>query len=135
MTTFLRQMIIVTGLGPVADTLGGRRKRGRFPHSGRRLVRGNIDMKRRPAVKNPDGSVSSVRSISIGEDDVEVLIPTVSDDGRIMSNDEAIASYKKSGKHLGKYRNIAAANRFARRIHESEERKLNRANRKKARHG
>lgn len=81
---------------------------------------GNIDLQHRPRVQNADGSISTVRSLGVNVDGQEVLIPTVSDDGRIMSNDEAIAAYKATGRHLGKFSSVEASTAYAQQLHEQQ---------------
>lgn len=81
---------------------------------------GNIDIGRRPVVKNPDGSISTVRSMSINVDGNEVLIPTVSEDGRVMSDDEAIRQFQQTGRNLGRFRNVQGATNYAERLHEQQ---------------
>lgn len=62
--------------------------------------------------------------MSFGEDGREVLVPTVSDDGRILSDDDAIALYKRTGKHLGIFRDVASANAYAQSLHEQQAKSL-----------
>ena len=85
-----------------------------YPHAQAILEYGNINMLSRPSVVNADGSISTVRSIGIslsksetGEKrTVHVLIPTVHDDGYIMSDDAATKLFKKTEKHLGVFSTI-----------------------------
>ncbi len=84
------------------------------------LEKGNIDIHNRPVVKNSDGSISTVRSMSTNIDGREVLIPTVSDDGRIMSDDEAIDNFMRTGKHLGMFDNPDDATAYAEILHNQQ---------------
>jgi hypothetical protein len=79
--------------------------------------KGNIDLTKRPIAKNSDGSISTVRSISVEFDGEHVLIPTVSDDGKVLSDEEAIEAYKKTGKHLGKFSSSEDATKYSKELH------------------
>lgn len=86
--------------------------------------KGNIDLSNRPRVKNADGSTSTVRSMSFGDDQGnEILVPTVVN-GKVVSDKEAIDNYRQTGQHLGKFKSVDAANKFAQTLHESEAKKL-----------
>src|SRR5579864_1179605 len=58
-----------------------------------------LDPGSQPAVQNPDGSISTVRTAGFNIDGKEVNLPTVSPEGKIMSNEEAIDQYRRTGKH------------------------------------
>lgn len=80
---------------------------------------GNIDLNNRPVVHNSDGTISTVRSITIEADGKFYLIPTVIGD-KVVSNDEAIAYFKKTGQHLGVFSSEADADAYAQQLHQSQ---------------
>ena len=96
------------------------------------LEEGNIDLDKRPIVVNKDGSYSTVRSMSFqDEKGAEVLVPTVHESGRIMSEEEAIKHYYATGKHLGKFTTPQEATAAAKMIHESQAKQYGKAASKK----
>ena len=88
---------------------------------------GNIDLNSRPVVTNKDGSISTVKSMSFSDENgQEILIPTISDDGRVLSNKDAIEQYRNTGKYLGKFDSVTEANKYAQQLHENQESDHNR---------
>lgn len=81
---------------------------------------GNIDLYAKRPVKNPDGSISTVRSMSFDEDGQEVLIPTVVGK-RVVSDRRAITEYRRTGRHLGKFGSVKEANAYAQQLHKDYE--------------
>lgn len=101
----------------------------------RNNARGNIDLYNRPQYRQPDGSISTVNSISIGTDEgaipsvngkgMEVLIPTIGRDknGRPVqwTDEQAIENYRKTGENLGKFNSIEDADKYAEMLHRQQE--------------
>ena len=83
-------------------------------------IPGNIDLSARPIVP-VDGGYATVRSIGIGTGKGETLLPTVHPAGRIMSDDEAIDHYERTGQHLGIFPTVQQASTYADRLHEAQE--------------
>lgn len=102
------------------DRLGGLKK-GSYQSVAGMLSPGNINLHRRPIVHNKDGSISTVRSISIGEGNQTTLIPTVVGK-RVVSNQAAVNYYRRTGQHLGKFASSKAADNYAESLHENQAR-------------
>lgn len=81
---------------------------------------GNIDLSTRPQHVNPDGTVSTVLTKSYNFDGREVLLPTIADDGTPLNDQQAIAQYRQTGKHLGVYSNPASADAYGKIIHNQQ---------------
>lgn len=87
------------------------------------LAQGNIDLANRPIVHNPDGSYSTVASMSFQDDDgTETLIPTVAEDGSgLLSDEDAIQQYRNTGRFLGKFSSPEAADNYALALHDQQD--------------
>ena len=81
---------------------------------------GNIDLFNRPVVKNSDGSISTVKSISFDTDRGTVLVPTIADDGTVMDPKDAITYAMKNKKHLGIFKDRMAADKYAESLHNQQ---------------
>lgn len=80
---------------------------------------GNVNLFAQPKVKNPDGTTSTVDSRSFNFDGQEVLLPSVTPDGRHLKTDEdVVAEYKKTGRYLGKFKTVNEANAYGKQLHE-----------------
>ncbi len=82
---------------------------------------GNIDLNARPKVPTVDEqgrpSIATVRSMSFSEGGPEIVIPTVAADGsRVLSEAEAIAQYRATGQHLGKFDTPENATAFGKKL-------------------
>ena len=85
------------------------------------IQQGTIDLTKRPKVRNPDGSYSTVRTMTITDDQGRgINIPTVIDD-RVVDPKEAIEHFKKTKQHLGVYKTQQDALNAAQKLHEDQE--------------
>lgn len=81
---------------------------------------GNIDLYNRIPVRDEDGYIETVKSFSTNIDGKEVLLPTVID-GRIVSEEEAIEHYLKTGEYLGIFDTPEDATKYAIKLHKIQE--------------
>ncbi len=84
-----------------------------------------IDPDIHPPVRLPDGSIATVRSIGVGDEQGEWVIPTIVN-GKPVENDEAVRLWR-AGKNKpigGPFNSIEEATDFGRKFHLSEARRL-----------
>ncbi len=100
------------------DVKGGLNKTRQSRPSGL-IEPGNIDLHSRPTVHNRDGSISTVRSITVTHAGQAVLIPTVVGK-RVVSNKAAIRHWQKTGEHLSVFTDESSADQYAQTLHEQQ---------------
>ena len=113
------------GLGAALQEVA-KAKQNIAPDSIGQYGQGNIDLYNRPQYKNPDGSVSTVRSMSFGDENgQEILVPTIANDyyGHPwqMTDQQAIDRYYDTGEYLGKFNSIADADAYGQALHNQQE--------------
>lgn len=94
------------------------------------VIPGNLDPWRRPILNNPDGSISTTRSMSFGTDKGETLVPTVVDDHNLMQfvrknpYQQAMDHYNQTGQSFGSFGTPMAADAYAQYLHETQAKML-----------
>jgi hypothetical protein len=83
--------------------------------------RGNIDLHSRPVVTMPNGEIATVRSMTFEEDGKFILVPSISPDGKVLTEKEAWQLYKETGQYLGKFDSEEAADKYAEELHNEQE--------------
>jgi len=83
------------------------------------IAPGNIDLNNRPEIQNPDGSVSTVKTITIEEDGRTILLPTIVN-GKELSKEEAVNHYHETGEHMGKFKTQKDADRYDKNLHKEK---------------
>jgi len=80
---------------------------------------------KRPAITLSNGQQATVRSIGVGDDSGEWVIPTIVN-GKLVSNDEAINLWRSGSNSPlgGPFKSIDEANNFAQRLHEAEAKRI-----------
>ncbi len=89
------------------------------------VVEGNIDLNDRIVVFNADGTFSTEISFSVEIDGLEVLLPLIIN-GELVSEEEAIDHFLRTGEHLGMFSSIEEAEQFAEELHLRQERRYER---------
>lgn len=83
------------------------------------ITAGNIDLTNRPVAKNKDGTISTVRSITVTTPAGAVLLPTVIK-GKVVSDRVAIKHFLSTGEHLGIFKSEDWANKYAELLHQQQ---------------
>jgi len=112
------------------------------PNTAQGLLKpGNINIHHRPRVRNPDGSISTVRSASFDlpselakkyglPPGSAVLLPTVlwnpdGTSGRIVDPHEAFQHFVQTGENLGFFKNNQAADSYSQSLHQQQAQEFN----------
>lgn len=110
----------ITGGGAIKAANDLMEALGRITQPKGLLEQGNLDLLHRPKHQNEDGSVSTVLSMGIENDNKQVLIPRINLLGQLMTEEEAVREFYRTGGHLGKFDTIKNANDYAEALHKQQ---------------
>lgn len=83
-----------------------------------------MDPTKQPIVQNPDGTRSTVSTMGFDIDGKYYNLPTISPDGKRLTPDEAVAEFRKTGRHLGVYNSREEGDAAAQALHLNEEKRI-----------
>lgn len=86
------------------------------------VVEGNIDLDSRIVVFNKDDTFSTEISFSVEIDGLEVLLPLIIN-GELVSEEEAIDHFLRTGEHLGMFSSVEECEQYAEELHLQQEEK------------
>lgn len=79
-----------------------------------------LDLSKRKAYKNPDGTISTILTTSFNVDGKEYVVPTMLPDGTKMSPKEAFDHFMLSGEHLGSFKTVDEATAYAKALSQAQ---------------
>ncbi len=88
--------------------------------------RGNIDLTNRPIYKNPDGTISTVASYTMGIDGKHYVLPSIVRDAngnakKLETEDDVFNHFKNTGEYLGVFDTQEEADEYAQNLHIEQE--------------
>jgi len=81
---------------------------------------GNLDLNQRPVAAMNDGSYGTVYSTSFGGDQGETLVPQIAPNGVILTPQQALGRFQRTGENLGTFTDPAAADAYGQTLHEQQ---------------
>ena len=90
-----------------------------------RYGKGNVDLYNRPILKNADGTISTVDSVTFQFDDKFIVLPTIVRDAngnpvRLENDEDIVAHYVKTGEYLGEFDTQEEADAYAVKLHSAQ---------------
>ena len=89
------------------------------------LDKPTIDLSKRKAFNNSDGTIYSIMTTSFNVDGKEYVVPTVLPDGTKMDAKQAFEHFMLSGEHLGSFKTVDEATSYAKKLSNAQGQRYN----------
>jgi hypothetical protein len=87
------------------------------PYTQGMMGQGNIDLANRPRIPTKNGGYQTVYTMTAGIDNGKVVLLPRIVNGKILSEQEALNHYRKSGEHMGLFHSQKAADAYDKKLH------------------